>query len=102
FNYPGEPLVVDDKGNKVYTWEARDIPTFKSEYAMPAWHESTTSVFFATEKFSLADYDGSNASWKDFGRFVFDLKKERDKLPDDIKKAVHQLTDAIQDPKEKV
>jgi hypothetical protein len=55
----------------------------------------------ATEKFVLEDYQGSNASWKDFGKFVYDLKKDRDVLPDDIKQKVHQLTDGITGNKEK-
>lgn len=102
FNYNGEPSVTDDKSNKVYTWEVKDKPALLTEYASPAWHEITTSVYIASEKFMLEDYQGSNASWKDFGRFVYDLKKERDGLPDDIKQKVHQLTDGVTDTKEKV
>jgi hypothetical protein len=73
-----------------------------NEYASPAWHEVTTSVFLATEKFVLDDYQGSNATWKDFGRFVYDLKRDRDALPDDLKQKVHQLTDGMTDLKQKV
>lgn len=102
FNYNGEPVITEDKDNKVYTWEVKDLPALKDEYASPAWHEITTSVFLASEKFVLEDYQGSNASWKDFGRFVYDLKKDRDVLPDDIKQKVHQLADGITDTKEKI
>ncbi|HEX7903739.1 MAG TPA: DUF3857 domain-containing protein [Chitinophagaceae bacterium] len=102
FNYKSEPVITTEKGNKVYTWEVKEIPAVQPEYASPAWHELSTSVFFATEKFELDDYQGSNASWKDFGKFVYDLKKERDALPDEIKQKVHQLTDGISDPYEKI
>jgi len=102
FNYKGEPAIGDDKSNKVYIWEVKDMPAQQTEYACPAWHEITTSVYLATEKFVLEDYQGSNASWKDFGRFVYDLKKERDVLPDEIKQKVHQLTDGVPDMKEKI
>src|SRR5882724_6952800 len=67
FNYQGEPIITLDKSNKIYNWEVKDIPATEEEYASPAWHEITTSVFLATEKFVLEDYEGSNASWKDFG-----------------------------------
>lgn len=102
FNYKKEPLITTEKGNKIYTWEVKEMTAIQSEYASPAWHELSTSVFFATEKFELDDYQGSNASWKDFGKFVYDLKKERDVLPDEIKQKVHQLTDGVSDPYEKI
>ncbi len=102
FNYTGQPSVSDDKANKVYHWEIKNIPTVSDEYAAPSWREQTTCVYMATEKFMLEDYEGSNASWKDFGKFVYDLKKGKDELPDNVKKKVHELVDGISDPKEKV
>src|SRR5688572_7915444 len=65
FNYKGEPAITEEKENKIYTWEANDIPAVEYEYAAPSWRELTTSVYLATEKFMLGDYEGSNASWKD-------------------------------------
>ncbi len=102
FNYDGDPVIAEDKSNKIYTWEVKDMPALMDEYASPAWYRITTSVFLATEKFSLEDYDGSNATWKDFGRFVYDLKKNKDALPEDIKQKVHQLTDNVTDINEKI
>jgi hypothetical protein len=102
FNYKDQPVIGDDKSNKIYAWEIKDIPTAEEEYASPPWHEITTSVYLASEKFVLEDYTGSNASWKDFGKFVFDLKKGRDVLPDYVKQKVHELTDGLSDLNEKV
>ena len=102
FKYAGELVKTDEKTGKAYTWEVKNLPVVEEEYASPAWHKLTTSVFLATEKFMLEDYQGSNASWKDFGKFVYDLKKDRDMLPDDIKKKVHELTDGITAKKEKI
>jgi hypothetical protein len=102
FNYPGDPVISEDKSNKIYTWEVRDLPAIEEEFASPAWHKITTSVFLASERFVLEDYQGSNASWKDFGRFVYDLKKEKDVLPEDLKQKVHQLTDGLAGINEKI
>jgi Domain of Unknown Function with PDB structure (DUF3857)/Transglutaminase-like superfamily len=102
FNYKGAPVIKDEKSNKVYNWEAKEILPEEPEYASPAWERITTSVFLATEKFMLEDYQGSNASWKDFGQFVYDLKKNRDALPEDVKQKVHQLTDGVTDVNEKI
>ena len=102
FNYPGEPVITENKSDKIYTWEVKNMPAMTDEFASPSWHKITTSVFLASEKFVLEDYQGSNATWKDFGKFVYDLKKERDVLPDDIKQKVHQLTDGLTNQKEKI
>ena len=103
FNYKDEPVVTtDSKNNKIYTWQVKDMAAVKSEYASPDWYELTTSVFLATEKFMLEDYEGSNASWKEFGRFVYDLKKGRDELPEETKQKVHQLIEGVNDNREKI
>src|SRR5207244_663743 len=41
-------------------------------------------------------------SWQELGKFQVQLNSGRDKLPDAVKQTVHQLTDQISDPKEKV
>ncbi|HEX7845610.1 MAG TPA: DUF3857 domain-containing protein, partial [Chitinophagaceae bacterium] len=102
FNYKGEPVITEVKQGKSYVWEVKDMPAIKEEFASPSWHELTTSVFLATEKFVLEDYQGSNASWKDFGKFVYDLTKDRDVLPDDVKQKVQQLVAGVTDNKEKI
>ena len=102
FNYPGQPAITDDKSAKIYTWHVNTILAVAEEYASPKWQEITTSVFLASEKFVLDNYQGSNASWKDFGKFVYDLKKDRDQLPDNIKQKVHELIDGIEDNNEKI
>ena len=41
-------------------------------------------------------------NWQEFGKFVYSLKQGRDQLPENVKQAVHQLSDNITDPKEKI
>lgn len=102
FNYTGEPVIKEERSDKSYSWEIKNLAVLPDEYGSPEWRELTTNVYLATENFMLEDYKGSNASWKDFGKFVWDLKKERDELPDDIKKKVHELTDGLGDVNKKV
>lgn len=102
FNYPGNPLVRDEKSKKIYNWETKNVVAQKQEYAAPRWNTLTTCVIPATENFVLDEYNGSNASWRDFGKFVYDLKKDRDALPDELKQKVHQLTDEVTDRKTKI
>ncbi len=101
-NYKGEPGIVVNGDRKTYTWRAETLPAITREYAAPDFSSLTTSVFFSPDKFEIEGYQGSMNSWKEFGQFEFRLNQGRDKLPPDVKQKVHNLTDAITDPKEKV
>lgn len=102
FNYKEDPVISEAKGDKIYQWERKNVEAVEYEEYSPSWYELTTSVFLATDQFVLGDYNGSNTSWKDFGKFVYELKKDRDALPDAIKSKVHELTDGVTDVNEKI
>lgn len=102
FMYNPPPVITADKGNKIYQWEVKDLQTKESEFASPAWYKLTPSVFLTTERFTLENYQGSNASWRDFGKFVYDLKANRDALPADVKQKVHDLTAGLKTNMEKI
>lgn len=101
FHYSGDPVITKEKSNTVSTWEAKNMTAIIREPYAPLWHELSTVVIFGPTDFQVDDYKGNMASWQDFGKFVYSLKKDRDQLPDQIKKAVHDLTDGL-DTKEKI
>jgi hypothetical protein len=101
FKYSGDPLVTKEKSNTVTTWEAKNMAAIIREPNAPMWHELSTVVIFGPTDFQVDDYKGNMTSWQDFGKFVYSLKKDRDQLPDNVKKTVHQLTDGL-DTKEKI
>lgn len=102
-NYPGEPVITTGgKDKKIMTWEVRDLPAIKDEYASPEWIAFNTAVFFGPTDFEMEKYKGNMQTWQDLGKFVYSLKANRDKLPDNIKQMVHQLTDNVQEPREKI
>ncbi|MEO5562717.1 MAG: DUF3857 domain-containing protein [Chitinophagaceae bacterium] len=102
FNYTGDPVVTTEKDNTVSTWTVKNMPAITREPYSPLWHEITTVVIFGPTDFQVDDYKGNMASWQDFGKFVYSLKKDRDQLPENVKKMVHQLTDGVDDPNEKI
>lgn len=102
WNYPGEPTVASEKGKKIYTWSAADMPALEKEAYAPDWHEITTYVSFAPSEFQVDDYKGNMNSWQDFGKFVYVLKEGRDELPNELKNKIHQLTGGLTDPKKKI
>jgi hypothetical protein len=102
FNYTGEPVQATDKDKKTMSWETTGLPAIEDEYASPSWYELNTVVLFAPTEFEIENYKGNMSNWQEFGKFVYSLKKGRDQLPENVKQIVHQLTDHISDPKEKI
>ncbi|MFT3702573.1 MAG: DUF3857 domain-containing protein [Agriterribacter sp.] len=102
FNYKNEPEVKDEKGNKVYRWEIKNFEPIELEYAYPSWDYLAPMVYLAPVKFELEKYAGDMSTWQGFGQFIYTLNAGRDKLPDNIKQTVHQLTDGVGDVKKKI
>ena len=102
FNYTAEPAQTTEKDKKIMTWVAAGLPAIEDEFASPSWYELNTVLLFAPAEFEIQNYKGSMNSWEEFGKFVYSLKEGRDQLPDNIKQMVHQISDPIADPKEKI
>ncbi|HZG23006.1 MAG TPA: DUF3857 domain-containing protein [Chitinophagaceae bacterium] len=102
FNFKNEPVITNEKSQKVYSWEVHHVAAIEAEYAAPYWYEISPVVCMAPIEFSIQGYRGTMANWSDFGKFVYALNAGRDQLPDNIRKQVHELTDQINDPRRKV
>jgi hypothetical protein len=102
FNYLNGPVITEAKNEKWYRWELNNFNAIESEVYSVAWYEFTPCVFLAPRNFELQKYKGSMQDWKSLGLFLYKLNEGRQELPAAIKKSVHDLTDTIHDPKEKI
>ncbi len=102
FNYAGEPAQTSEKGNKTFTWEARNMAALEPESMTLPIQQRTTAVFTAPSDFSYGSYTGNMNTWNDFGKFILTLNAGRDQLPDKVKAEVHTLTDGLKTPDEKI
>jgi hypothetical protein len=59
-------------------------------------------VYLAPAKFEIEKYQGDMSTWQGLGKFIYTLNLGRDKLPENIKQAVHQIADPVTNPKEKI
>ncbi|MFT3683226.1 MAG: DUF3857 domain-containing protein [Ferruginibacter sp.] len=101
-NFTGEPVITEKGASKLYTWEIKNLPAKKSERDAPSFREIAPSVIFGPSDFEVSGYKGNMNTWESYGKFMYQLKKGRDILPDNIKKKVHELTDQLTDPGEKI
>ena len=101
-NYKSEPVITQKGDVKTYTWEIKNITAKKQEAAAPPFSEITPIVFFAPSLFEVDGYSGDMSTWEGYGKFMYQLIKGRDVLPEPIKLKVHELTDTIKDERQKI
>lgn len=100
-NYSAGPVVSTGK-TTTYTWEVKNLAPLTFEpYQLP-WEEVTPVVYLAPSEFDYSGYKGNMSNWQEMGKFFLALNQGRDVLPDQVKKEVHDLTDALTDNKEKI
>lgn len=102
FSYKGDPVQGVEKSRKKYTWQVGGLTPIKSEYAAPEWHEMAPYVRLAPTDFEMDGYKGNMSSWKEFGKFIYALNKDRDQLPEAVKQKVAELTSKATTEREKV
>jgi hypothetical protein len=89
-------------GKKVYTWEMDGRPAVKQEQFAPSWSGLEPAVRLASGEFEEGGYRGQLYSWAEMGKFVEDLYRGRDALPEEAKRKVHALIDGVTDDRQKI
>lgn len=97
-----KPTVTEDGNRKTYTWQMNNLSAITPETNAPDINEIVPNISFAPSIFEVEGYKGNMSDWAGFGKFIYELLKGRDVLPDDIKTKVHQLTDQLKTDKQKV
>jgi len=97
-----EPVITEEKDKKTYTWEIKNVPAKHTESMGPSWAEIAPRVLIGPSDFEAEGYKGNMNTWENYGMFIHELAKGRDVLPDDTKRKVHELTDKLKDPKQKI
>ncbi len=92
----------DNVGNRVLTFELSDLKAIKQEKNAKPLEQLVPIIYFAPETFSYYKTSGSLASWKEMGTWAWSLMQGTDILPDELKRKVHELTDACKTDKERI
>jgi len=100
FNIP--PVITEKKGIKTYVWEIKNIPAKTTEIFSPDGSEIFPNMIVAPSDFEAQGYKGNMSNWKNYGLFINSLRKGRDSLPQETKRKVHELTDKLNDLKQKI
>lgn len=101
-NFSMPPVITEKDGKKTYVWEIKNIPSQTPEAFAPPRISILPYMMVAPSDFEAQGYAGNMSTWENYGKFIYQLKKGRDILPEDIKKQVHALTDNLKNPRQKI
>ena len=101
-NLTKQPVISDNNKTRMYTWEISNLKGIRGEAYQPNWREIIPAVTLAPARFVYAGYKGDMSTWGGFGRFIADLNRDRDILPDPVKQEVHTLVKNISTDAEKI
>lgn len=82
---------------RILTWEAELIPAFTDEPFSPPISERIPVLMLAPNSFKLKGFKGNSESWRDFGKWFYDLSEGRDKLNDTATQKIKDLVSEIGD-----
>ena len=97
-----EPIVGNQKGSQLFTWNIENVNAVKYEPFGPVASELLPSVKVSPSLFEAENYSGSMSSWSDFGHFMNKLMAGRDELSPAMKANVKELTAEAKKDREKI
>jgi transglutaminase-like putative cysteine protease len=101
YNYIGKPVELSGKENS-FTWVLNNYKPLIRELFQPSLDEILPHVRVGPSDFIRDGFAGSYRTWDDYGKFQLKLNSNRDILPDNIKKDVHQIADGLPTTEEKI
>ncbi|MEJ2055457.1 MAG: DUF3857 domain-containing protein, partial [Calditrichaceae bacterium] len=97
-----QPEISVEDGDSVYYWAAENIPPKVDEDFLPPENELQMALLFAPERFEISDSRGSTKSWKEFGKWSWELNKDRFNLSPEARAEIKNMIEGLSDPYEKI
>lgn len=94
--------VISNPDAKTTVWTYKDLQPLRTEPFSPNIDEIVPSVFISPDQLYYSGYEGSAATWADYGEWKSELLKGRDQLPVSSHQKYIQLTTGCNTKAEKV
>ena len=99
---PAEPTIKIENGLEHYTWRVEKLPAVEIEPYGPRNFEQLPYLELAPNQFEIEGSKGMLDTWKSFGRWYYDLSKDRDVLEEPVVRHIRDLVSDVQDEDEKI
>lgn len=98
-SHPCDTVTLEN--STVYTWQEENIPAIKVEdLLMISFQNKRPSLKIAPLEFKMNNIDGSMKDWEAFGKYFYELNKNRDNISPELQAKLRQLTGKTTDKKE--
>ncbi|MBR9921441.1 MAG: DUF3857 and transglutaminase domain-containing protein [Bacteroidetes bacterium] len=97
-----KPRASETDNENRYAFEVSKLHPIPYESLSGPASDVLPALWVLPRQFSLDGYDGSLASWKDFGAFINKLADDRQELPEEVRNQVFSLTANVSSDREKV
>ena len=81
-----------ENGQLIYSWSLKDYLPVKKQELMPPILEITPHVLIAPSKLSYDNNENVFNDWKDFGKWINQLNKSKNLVPEALKSKVLEIT----------
>ena len=87
-----KPDIKEADGIQSYFWQVSGITANKEwESLMPSYHKLKPLLITAPADFEYEGYQGNLESWENFGKWIYQLNKDRDELPEETQNSIKAL-----------
>ncbi len=94
--------ITKDKSKINYNWTFSHISPVRHEILSPPVLDFIPSILIAPNNFELKNQSGNAESWENFGKWIYELTRDRDQLSDETVKKIRDLAGSVSDPYEKI
>lgn len=86
-----QPVIETKPDMITCTWTLENQPAFEEEPFSASFPGDLPAIYFAPNNFSIANYSGNMSSWLEFGKWSWEINKDRDQLPEATKEIIKEL-----------
>ncbi len=99
-NISQQPDITSSDDKLVYEWQLDHLAAVKQELWSPYLDQRTPVVHTAPNAFKFEGYQGTMSTWKDLGKWIYELNQGRDQLSEKTIRELRQLTAGLTDNRE--
>lgn len=101
-NFDNHPQLSTDADQDTYRWEIQNPDVIEREASMPVSELVLPMVLISPSAFETEGYSGDMSTWKNFGKYLYEINKGRDKLPPSFRDEILEMTKSAKSEREQI
>ena len=102
YNFEPQLEQSTEGGNTIYHWQIKNLSSVRKEYYTANKRDLFPVLKVAPTAFSMDGHKGDMSTWASFGKFIYDLNKERGIPTEKTYRIVQSLTENLNTDQEKI